>query len=46
LNVLGKQTLIYVAETQAERNESKDKITFYKTEVYVSADKRVPVTMA
>jgi hypothetical protein len=29
-NVLGKQTLIYVADTQAERNESKDKILLYK----------------
>jgi hypothetical protein len=29
-NVLGKQTVIYVADTQAERNESKDKILLYK----------------
>jgi hypothetical protein len=29
-NVLGKQTLIYVADTQTERKESKDKISLYK----------------
>jgi hypothetical protein len=29
-NVLGKQTLIYVANTQTERKESKDKISLYK----------------
>ena len=32
-NVLGKQTLIYVADTQAERNESKDKTSLYKIKV-------------
>jgi len=29
-NVLGKQTLIYMANTQTERKESKDKISLYK----------------
>jgi hypothetical protein len=32
-NVLGKQTLIYVADTQAERNQTKDKMSLYKIKV-------------